>query len=77
MQQQGLAIDYLGSWNERFWGGAEYIKSLRAALDAEGFSATQIIITDGGHDPAIMAAAAADPAFNASFSGVGPALPLQ
>ena len=71
MQQQGLAIDYLGSWNERFWGGAEYIKSLRAALDAEGFSATQIIIPDGGYDPAIMAAAAADPAFNASFSGVG------
>ena len=57
--------------DERYWGGADYVKSLRAGLDAAGFSATQIIIPDGGYDASILASAAADPAFNASFAGIG------
>jgi O-glycosyl hydrolase len=71
MAKEGVSMDYLGVYNERYWGGAEYIKSLRAGLDAAGFAATQIIIPDGGYDAKIMADAATDAAFNASFAGVG------
>ena len=71
MAQEGVSIDYLGVHNERYWGGVDYVKSLRAGLDAAGFAATQLIIPDGGYDAAIMRDAAADAAFNASFAGVG------
>ena len=57
--------------NERYWGGADYVKSLRAGLDSAGFASTRIIIPDGGYDEAIIAAAASDPVFNASFEGIG------
>ena len=57
--------------DERYWGGADYVKSLRAGLDAAGHGAVQIIIPDGNYDAAILQAAAADAAFNASFAGVG------
>lgn len=71
MRQEGISMDYLGVWNERYWGGPDYVKALRAGLDAKGFYATQIIIPDGGYDKSIMADAAQDPIFNASFAGVG------
>jgi hypothetical protein len=71
MAAQNLSIDYLGAWNERFWGGAGYVKALRAGLDAAGFSSTEIILPDGLFDASIMASAASDAAFNASFSGIG------
>lgn len=67
----GNEIDFLGVWNERYWGGPEYVAGLRATLDAAGFASTKIVIPDGGYDPAIMADAAANATFNASFDVVG------
>ena len=48
-----------------------YVSGLRATLDAAGFGATRIVIPDGGYDPAIIADAAANATFNASFDVVG------
>jgi len=70
-QSVGLELDYLGVWNERYWGGPEYVSGLRASLDAAGFQATRIVIPDGGYDPAIMSDAALNATFNASFDVVG------
>jgi galactosylceramidase len=67
----GFKVDYIGVWNERYWGGTDYVIGLRAALDAAGFSATKIVIPDGGYDPAIMADAAANSSFSAAFDVVG------
>jgi len=71
IKEDGFDVDYLGSWNERYYGGPDYIVSLRASLDAAGFAGTQIIIPDGGYDASIIADARSNAAFNASFSGVG------
>jgi O-glycosyl hydrolase len=50
----GIQVDYLGVWNERFWGGIDYVSGLRATLDAAGFASTRIVIPDGGYDGSIM-----------------------
>lgn len=48
-QANGLTIAYIGGWNERYTGApvqqAWYV-NLRKALDAAGFSATQIVAAD-------------------------------
>ena len=48
-QANGLPISYIGGWNERFTGApvqqAWYV-DLRKALDAAGFSGTQIVASD-------------------------------
>ena len=44
-QQHGLAIGYLGGWNERGHDSAWY-KQLRSALDSAGYAAVQIIGDD-------------------------------
>ena len=77
-KELGFWVDYIGSWNERPYGGPEYIKGLRAALDLQGASTTKIVIPDGGYDASILADAAADPAFNASASATlqAPPTPL-
>jgi galactosylceramidase len=46
----GLDIDYIGSWNERGFDST-YLKTLRATLDANGFSKTKIVASDSGWDP--------------------------
>jgi len=51
MTEHDLTIDYLGIWNERQWN-ADYVKTLRSMLDARGFSSVQLIVGDGGWDPA-------------------------
>jgi hypothetical protein len=58
-------------WNERPWGGIDYVIGLRATLDAAGFNATKIIIPDGIWDASILASAATNATFNASFDGIG------
>lgn len=70
-QELGFIIDYIGIYNERPWGGPDYVKGLRAALDSKGFQHTQIVIPDGGYDPSILTDAASDQAFNSSFGVVG------
>ena len=67
----GFKLDYIGVWNERYWGGADFVTGLRSSLDAAGFAHTQIVIPDGRYDPVILADAAVDAAFNSSFSVVG------
>ena len=42
----GLKIDYIGSWNERYFN-TTYLKVLRASLDAAGLNDTLIVAPDG------------------------------
>ncbi|XP_055894492.1 galactocerebrosidase-like [Biomphalaria glabrata] len=44
-----LTIDYIGIWNERNYNVA-YIKTLRNALDLNGFQNVLIVASDGGWD---------------------------
>lgn len=80
----GTVIDFLGLWNEPhwrgdFWGGANYTKSLRKALDSRGFTATQIVAFDdapqmsgaGGLDPTLLAAWATDAEFRQAVDVLG------
>ena len=63
----GITVDYIGVWNERPWGNTEYIKKLRASLDAAGFKdSTKIVGSDGGIPASQIAAMAADEAFSAA-----------
>lgn len=63
-----LTIDTLGIWNERPYN-ATYVKSLRAALDAAGFSETAIVCDDGSY--ACVADMMIDPELAAAVSIVG------
>jgi hypothetical protein len=48
-RQQGLTISYVGGWNEHYQGTAAeqaWFVNLRAALDAAGFSGTEIVAAD-------------------------------
>jgi Glycosyl hydrolase family 59 len=48
-RQNGLTISYVGGWNERFQGTPvqlAWFTSLRAALNAAGFTGTQIVAAD-------------------------------
>lgn len=65
------SIDYMGAWNERSWGTTTWIKQLRAAMDAEGFDGTKIIIPDGAYDPKILEDIDQDPDFGKALSGGG------
>ena len=52
--QYNVSIDYIGIWNERPWGNADYVIKLRESLDAAGFVATEIVGSDGtgfAYDP--------------------------
>lgn len=42
-----LDIDYIGTWNERYYN-TTYIKVLRSALDAAGLNSTMIVAPDEG-----------------------------
>ncbi len=64
---QGLAIDYLGGWNERGYNAA-WFEELHAAL-ASRHSATQIVADDSGWK--VADAMAADPAFAKSVDIIG------
>ncbi|MDH6133428.1 O-glycosyl hydrolase [Kitasatospora sp. MAA4] len=44
-QQHGLAIDYLGGWNERGYNAAWY-ENLHATLAAKGYTRTQVVGAD-------------------------------
>lgn len=68
----GATLDYLGTWNEKPPGDPSYVKGLRAALDAAGFSSTRISVYDGDFSVSnVIAAAQADPDFAASFTSIG------
>ena len=49
-RENGLAVSYVGGWNEHYQGTPvqrAWFVNLRAALDAAGFTGTQIVATDG------------------------------
>ena len=62
-------MDWLGLWNERPWGTPAYVKQLREAMDAEGFTATKLVLGDGGM-PNVLDYKN-DTEFMASFEAVG------
>jgi hypothetical protein len=48
-RQNGLTVSYIGGWNEHFQGTPvqrAWLVNLRAALDAAGFTRTQIVAAD-------------------------------
>ena len=61
-----FTVDYMGIWNERA-PDVNWIKALRTALDAAGYSATRLVAADT--DWSIVAAMLKDPALNASIDG--------
>lgn len=63
-----LDIDYIGIWNERP-SDATYASSLRATLNAAGFSNTKIVAKDGGAD--ICDAMMKDPAYAKTVDIIG------
>ncbi|WP_328462149.1 ricin-type beta-trefoil lectin domain protein [Streptomyces sp. NBC_00448] len=67
-KSHGLTIDYLGGWNERGYNVAWY-EQLRAALDSNGYSGTQIVGADS--DWSVANDVASDSAFAASVSVIG------
>lgn len=67
-------INRLGIWNERPFGGVDYIKQLRAALDAANFPNTELILIDGHlPDPSnvFWQGLSNDPVFNKSVAAIG------
>jgi hypothetical protein len=69
-KQNGLTIDYLGGWNERGFDKSWY-ESLRSALNANGFTALQVVADDAGSGWAAADAMVADPTFASAVNIVG------
>lgn len=68
----GYDVDFMGIWNEKPMGATDYVKGLRASMDAAGFSSTLLSVADNDYSmSAIIGPALTDPAFNASFHSVG------
>jgi galactosylceramidase len=70
----GLAVDRMGLWNEKPWGNVDYVKQLRAALDAAQFTNVDLILLDGGTpstgDP-LWRALSGDADFNHAVTALG------
>eukprot|EP00039_Didymoeca_costata_P008210 m.109132 g.109132 ORF g.109132 m.109132 type:complete len:800 (-) comp13993_c0_seq1:24-2423(-) len=64
-------IDYIGNWNERPWGNANWTKQFKDAMDKAGFTNTQIIIPDGGGIGSIESAMDSDNVFHKDIGGIG------
>lgn len=65
-------INYLGIWNEKPWGNANWIKQLRAAMDTAGFHATELMLGDTkAVDDTILADFETDADFAAAVAGIG------
>lgn len=73
----GRGPEYIGSWNERNFGGIDYIVSLRNALDAGGFGDTKIVIPDGGDCGGIVSAAASNETFRKAVYALGEHYPCK
>ena len=77
MNETGFPVDYLGLWNEKPAPlNSNYVKNLKAALEAAGAASTKIIVMDGGFDDAEMALAQPasptyDPLFAQAVHGAG------
>ncbi|WP_083976083.1 RICIN domain-containing protein [Kitasatospora azatica] len=67
-QQHGLAIDYLGGWNERGYNAAWY-ENLHATLAAKGYTGTKVVGADDNWS--IATAMRSDSALNNAVDIVG------
>jgi galactosylceramidase len=68
----GYDVDYIGIWNERSWGNADYVVSLRDSLDAAGFANTKIILPDGGSDiPGAISRGTSNVTYRNAVHGIG------
>jgi hypothetical protein len=68
--ESGYNLDYMGYWNEKPQPTTDYAVQLRQAMDAAGFSHTQVIAMDGGWDETLYQDAVANSTFAAAFDGV-------
>jgi hypothetical protein len=68
----GRPLDFIGIYNERYWGGTDYIIGLRAALNAAGHERTRIVLPDNQvSDPSLLDAIANNATFSAAFDVAG------
>ena len=72
-------IDYIGNWNERSWGPPEWTIAFRAAMDANGFNNTKIVVPDGGVSPEDLLSQTiqSNATFAASVYGIGAHYPCD
>lgn len=63
-------IDYMGNWNERPWGNADWTKRFKKAMVDAGFADTQLILPDGNSIKSIEQAMDVDPVFKDSVAGL-------
>ena len=73
-KQDGLAINYLGGWNERGYNIAWY-EQLRSTLNADGYSAVQIVGADS--DWSVATDVADNPAFANAVQIIGTHYPCE
>jgi hypothetical protein len=73
-KSHGLTINYLGGWNERGYNIAWY-EQLRSTLNADGYSAVQIVGADS--DWSIASDIASNSAFASAVSIIGVHYPCQ
>jgi hypothetical protein len=73
-KQDGLTIDYLGGWNERGYNIAWY-EQLRSTLNADGYSAVQIVGADS--DWSVANDVASNPAFANAVQIIGTHYPCE
>jgi hypothetical protein len=73
LQEVGRPLDLIGIWNERAWGGTDYVVRLRAALDAAGHAHTRIVLPDNAvaSDAELMSAMVSNATFGAAFAVAG------
>ena len=72
----GLTIDYLGIWNETHMD-PQFIKRLRATLDAHGLSATKIVADDSVDSWGLVQEMRGDPALRRDVDVIATHYPLM
>ncbi|HZC72693.1 MAG TPA: discoidin domain-containing protein [Jatrophihabitans sp.] len=69
-KRHGLAIDYLGGWNEAGFNANWYVQ-LRQALDAHGYGDIKIVADDSYDWTSVAAAMQSNPAFKQAVDIIG------
>jgi galactosylceramidase len=71
--QTGYDMNLMSTWNEKPYGGVDYLVTLRNALDAAGFAGTRLVVPDNGWgiQEDIVRVAEQNATFAASFDAIG------
>eukprot|EP00045_Choanoeca_perplexa_P014026 m.162775 g.162775 ORF g.162775 m.162775 type:complete len:791 (-) comp16539_c0_seq8:740-3112(-) len=64
-------IDYIGNWNERAWGPANWTIAFKQAMDDAGWEDTQIIVPDGHYDEDLFKQLESNSELDAAVAGIG------